>query len=144
MFVLLLITTPSARAPMTITLEDFVAVPMTGMAGGIGNVGSIARVNVLREEPGGMGRFFVSDLNGPLYILDKKTKTFATYLDFNGRDARPGLFDKLSTAAGFANGLHQFPVRSGLSPQRQDLYRSSRGDWRAGVARCPMGRVCPG
>ena len=93
---------------MTVTLEDFVAVPMTGMTSGVGNIGSLARVNVLREEPGDIGRFFVSDLNGPLYILDKKTKTFTTYLDFNGRDARPGLFDKLSTSAGFANGLISF------------------------------------
>ncbi len=108
LIVLLLTTASSARAPMTITLEDFVAVPMTGMTSGVGNIGSLARVNVLREEPGGVGRFFVSDLNGPLYILDKKTKTFTTYLDFNGRDARPGLFDKLSTSAGFANGLISF------------------------------------
>ena len=43
----------------------------------------LARVNYLRDEPGGR-RFFVNDLNGPLYILDKQTKTFTKYLDFNG------------------------------------------------------------
>ena len=43
----------------------------------------LARVNFLRDEPGGR-RFFVNDLNGPLYILDKQTKAFTTYLDFNG------------------------------------------------------------
>ncbi len=43
----------------------------------------LARVNYLRDEPGGR-RFFVNDLNGPLYILDKQTKAFTTYLDFNG------------------------------------------------------------
>ena len=98
----------SAQAPLTITLEDFVAMPITGMTSGVGNIGQLARVNVLREEPGGADRFFVSDLNGPLYILDKKTKAFVTYLDFNGRDARPGLFDKLATSAGFSNGLITF------------------------------------
>ena len=59
----------------------------------------------MREEPGGAGRFFVVDLNGPLYILDKKTKTFTTYLDFNGRPPKTGLFDKLPTAMGYANGV---------------------------------------
>ena len=48
----------------------------------------LARVNYLRDEPGGR-RFFVNDLNGPLYILDKKTKAFTTYLDFNGAGGRP-------------------------------------------------------
>ena len=99
---------PSARAPMVITVEDYAAAPITGMTSGIGNIASLSRVNVLREEPGGAGRFFVSDLNGPLYILDKTTKAFTTYLDFNGRDAKPGLFDKLHTSAGFANGLISF------------------------------------
>ena len=102
---LLLATTVFARAPVAIVVEDYVAMPMTGMTSGTGNIGSLARVNVMREEPGGRGRFFVVDLNGPLYVLDKATKTFTTYLDFNGSGARTGLFDKLSTAAGFANGL---------------------------------------
>jgi hypothetical protein len=97
-----------AQAPVAIVIEDYVAMPMTGVTSGVGNIGSLARVNVMREEPGGRGRFFVSDLNGPLYILDKKTKAFTIYLDFNGNGGRPGLFDKLSTAAGFANGLISF------------------------------------
>ena len=46
----------------------------------------LARVNSFREEPGGSGRVFVNDLNGPLYILDKTTKALTTYLNFNGRD----------------------------------------------------------
>ena len=44
----------------------------------------------IREEPGGTGRLFVTDMNGPIYILDKKTNALTTYLDFNGRDERPG------------------------------------------------------
>ena len=66
--------------------------------------GQLARVNFLREEPGGR-RFFVNDLNGPLYILDKKTKQFTTYLDFNGLAGRPGLFPKLTFERNFATGL---------------------------------------
>jgi hypothetical protein len=98
----------SGRAPSAVVIEDYAVMPLTGMTSGVGNIGSLARVNVMREEPGGRGRFFVSDLNGPLYILDKKTKAFTTYLDFNGSGAKPGLFDKLSTVAGFANGLISF------------------------------------
>src|SRR5262245_44645006 len=107
-FAMLLSVVLSAQAPGAILIEDYVALPVTGMTSGQGNIGSLARVNVMREEPGGRGRFFVSDLNGPLYILDKKTKAFTTYLDFNGSGGRPGLFEKLSTAAGFANGLISF------------------------------------
>ena len=67
----------------------------------------LARVNFLRDEPGGR-RFFVNDLNGPLYILDKQTKTFTTYLDFNGAGGRPGLFPKFTFERNFATGLTNF------------------------------------
>jgi hypothetical protein len=68
----------------------------------------LARVTSMREEPGGRRRFFLNDLNGPLYILDKSTKKLTTYLDFNGRDGRPGIFGKLAWEVGFANGLNHF------------------------------------
>ena len=59
------------------------------------------------DAPAGAGgrRFFVNDLNGPLYILDKQTKTFTKYLDFNGLAGRPGLFPKFTYARNFATGL---------------------------------------
>jgi hypothetical protein len=97
-----------AEAPPVLHLMDYATAPMTGSTTGAGNAGSLARINMLREEPGGAGRFFVNDLNGPLYILDKKTRAFTTYLDFNGRDNRPGLFDKLPFDAGYANGFIGF------------------------------------
>jgi glucose/arabinose dehydrogenase len=103
----LLTTGAPAQAPLVLDLEDYATVPVTGSATGTGNSGSFARVNVLRDEPGG-GRLFVADLNGPLYILDKQTRAFTVYLDFNGRDGRTGLFDKLAFAAGLANGLITF------------------------------------
>lgn len=102
------ITRIRAQASVVISLTDYVTMPMTGSPTGTGNLGSLARINVLREEPGGRGRFFVNDLNGPLYILDKTSKALTTYLDFNGRDGKPGLFEKLPTAAGYANGLIGF------------------------------------
>jgi hypothetical protein len=106
---LVLVSGPlAAQSPLTLRLSDYATLPMTGSPTAGGNVGSLARVNFMREEPGGADRFFVNDLNGPLYILDKKMRTFTTYLDFNGRDDRPGLFHKLPFVAGFANGLISF------------------------------------
>jgi mono/diheme cytochrome c family protein len=98
--------TPAATAAPRKTLElaDYIQMPITGEPGGENTRGLLARVNFLREEPGGR-RFFVNDLNGPLYILDKKTKQFTTYLDFNGLAGRPGLFQKFTFERNFATGL---------------------------------------
>jgi hypothetical protein len=104
----LLVASVRADAPLVLQIEDYATAPMTGSTTGAGNLGSLARINMMRQEPGGAGRFFVNDLNGPLYILDKKTRAFTTYLDFNGRGDRPGLFDKLPFEAGFANGFISF------------------------------------
>jgi hypothetical protein len=94
---------------VTLAIKDFVAMPMTGLVDGKGQTdGMLARVNSLREEPGGAHRLFVNDLNGPLYILDKASRTFATYLDFNGRDGHTGLFHKLAFETGFAGGFISF------------------------------------
>ena len=81
--------------------------PITGDPRGELTRGLLSRVNFMREEPGGR-RFFVNDLNGPLYILDKNTKQFTTYLDFNGLAGRPGLFQKLTFERNFATGLITF------------------------------------
>jgi hypothetical protein len=37
---------------------------------------------------------FVTDMNGPIYILDKNTKALTTYLNFNGSGDRAGIFDR--------------------------------------------------
>jgi len=98
----------TAQSPLALIIQDFATMPMTGSPAGAGNVGELARINVMREEPGGTGRFFVNDLNGPLYIIDKKTSAIATYLDFNGRDERTGLFERLPYTAGYQNGFITF------------------------------------
>src|SRR5687768_8449081 len=69
-------------------IEDYATMPMTGATvfpSDTSNSAYLARVNFLAEEPGNSNRFFVNDLNGPLYILDKSSKQFASYLNFNGR-----------------------------------------------------------
>lgn len=107
-----IVTAPAAlwaAAPPDVTLElrDYVEFPITGKLDGKGQTdGMLARINSLREEPGGGARFFVNDLNGPLYIVDKASKRISIYLDFNGRDGHHGLFRKLAYEVGYANGLN--------------------------------------
>ena len=91
----------------TLELSDYAQMPITGDIGGENTRGQLARVNFMRDEPGGR-RFFVNDLNGPLYILDKKTKQFTPYLDFNGLGGRSGLFPKFTFERNFAIGLTNF------------------------------------
>ena len=95
---------------ITLEIRDFAEMPMTGKLDGKGQImGLLARVNFMREEPGAnRNRIFVNDLNGPLYILDKQTKKFTIYLNFNGRNGQPGLFRRLPTENGFANGFISF------------------------------------
>jgi hypothetical protein len=100
-----------AGGPPQLALEirDYAAMPITGLVDGKGQTdGMLARINSLREEPGGAQRFFVNDLNGPVYILDKSTKKLTTYLDFNGRDGHAGLFHKFTFEVGYGNGLISF------------------------------------
>src|SRR5215470_16384630 len=99
----------NANAQLTIEIQDYVTMPMTGLVDGKGSNDSLlARVNGIREEPGGANRFFVWDINGPLYILTKDTKKFTTYLDFNGREGHSGIFHKLFVEAGYGSGLNGF------------------------------------
>jgi hypothetical protein len=101
----------AATAQLTLRLEEYSAAPITGAVefpAATANSAYLARLNFLADEPGGGDRFFVNDLNGPLYILDKTTKNYTTYLDFNGRGGRTGMFDKLVFDAGFANGFITF------------------------------------
>jgi glucose/arabinose dehydrogenase/mono/diheme cytochrome c family protein len=102
---------PLAQQPaptrLALELQDYAALPLTADNTNTNTRAQLARVNYLRDEPGGR-RFFVNDLNGPLYILDKQTKTFTTYLNFNGRGGRPGLFPKFTFEANFATGLTSF------------------------------------
>ena len=101
----------AAEAQQTLTLEirDYATLPITGQPiGKTSNEMLLARVNAIREEPGGAPRLFVTDMNGPLYILDKKTRQMTKYLDFDGRDDRPGMFHRLFITSGYGNGLNGF------------------------------------
>src|SRR5262245_31179725 len=110
MIIVSMVVVPQLRsAEITLEIRDYVTMPMTGLVDGKGsNDVLLARVNTLREEPGGANRFFVTDLNGPVYILNKQTKQFSTYLDFNGSNGRRGIFHKLFTDAGYGSGINAF------------------------------------
>jgi len=89
---------------LTLELQEYAALPITADNTDTNTRSQLARVNYLRDEPGGR-RFFVNDLNGVLYLLDKQTKTFTKYLDFNGLAGHDGLFPKFTYARNFATGL---------------------------------------
>ncbi len=96
-------------AELALQLTDYASLPITGTPDGLGNnAGSLARVNFMREEPAPAARFFVNDLNGPLYILDRATKKFTQYLDFDGRGMHAGLFERMPTENGLASGFISF------------------------------------
>jgi hypothetical protein len=101
---------PARTAPeLALRIADYASAPVTGIADGLGNnAGSLARINFLREEPAPAARFFVNDLNGPLYILDRATKKFTQYLDFNGHGMHTGLFERLPIENGLASGFISF------------------------------------
>jgi Cytochrome c len=84
LLVALAVARPYAQQPparLALEVQDYATLPITADNTNTNTRGQLARVNFMREEPGGR-RFFVNDLNGPLYILDKQKKTFTTYLDF--------------------------------------------------------------
>ena len=100
----------AASADLKIEIKDFAPMPVTGAVDGPGNsAGLLARINFLREEPGGgRKRLFVNDLNGPLYIVDRETKKTVTYLDFNGLAGHTGIFHRLAIDQGLASGFISF------------------------------------
>ncbi|GAB5518823.1 MAG: hypothetical protein RhofKO_10740 [Rhodothermales bacterium] len=93
-----------AQAQLTLKLENYAELPITATPGGRNTMAQLARVNFMRDEPG-TDRFFVNDLNGSLYLLDDQTRTPTPYLDFNGKDGRPGLFQRFIFEQNFATGL---------------------------------------
>src|SRR5919109_1196979 len=99
-------SSPRASTAPVLMIEDYLEMPMTGVVDGkTTNEVLLSRVNTLREEVGGANRLFISDLNGPLYILDKASKKLTLYLDFNRNQGKTGIFEKLTITTGYGNGL---------------------------------------
>jgi hypothetical protein len=86
----------AAEAPqLTLEVRNFLAMPLTGAIDGAREAAYLARPNMIVEEPGGTGRLFIVDMNGPLYIFDKRTGKLTKYLDLNGEEGHTGIFHKL-------------------------------------------------
>jgi hypothetical protein len=101
----------ASAANPSLVIENYATMPLTGTTAfpaPSANSAYLARVNFMADDPNNSGRFFVNDLNGPLYTLDKNTRQFTEYLNLNGRGSAPGLFDRLWTSAGFAGGFVTF------------------------------------
>ena len=86
--------------------------PSPGDLDGQNTRGQLSRVNFMREEPAGAGSSSTISMVR-LYILDKQTKQFTTYLDFNGAGDAPGS-SSASVRTQFRDRAHDLPVRSGL------------------------------
>src|SRR5687767_4544134 len=98
-----------AQQPLTLEIKDFATVPISGLPlSKTNNERLLPRVDAIREEPGGADRLFVVDMNGPVYILDNKTRQFTKYLELDGRDDRPGLFHRFYITTGYGNGVNGF------------------------------------
>jgi len=94
-----------------VVLEDYATLPVSGRGGSISSFGpnedysdQLARPTFLRSEPAGApladSRFFVVDMNRSLLILDKTTRAFTNYLNFQS------IFPRYYNAGGYAGGLN--------------------------------------
>jgi hypothetical protein len=94
-----------AKDGTAIALVDYASLPLSGRSGT--NFGDqLARVNFLRSEPTNAPlsatRLFVNDLNRYLYILDKTSRVFTTYINFSR------VFPKFVNNTGLAGGVVTF------------------------------------
>src|SRR5579864_6977582 len=86
---------------IAILIEDYANPPLSSALGDhaypppIDYKGMLARVNTLRSEPANAPlastRFFVADMNGNVYTLDKASRKFTPYITF------PEIFPKYAT-----------------------------------------------
>lgn len=93
----------------TLRVEDYATAPQTGIVNGPSNQAYMARLNFLAEDPTNPNQMWVNDLNGPLYIMNRETKAFTQYLNFNGTGSATGLYDRFYyNQGGFAAGFITF------------------------------------
>ena len=94
-----------------IVLQDYASLPISSLT--VSNYppatnygGQLSRVNFMRQEPANAplasNRFFVADNNRNLYILDRTTKVFTTYINFEV------VFPRFINNPGYAGGLVTF------------------------------------
>ncbi|MGH9199285.1 MAG: hypothetical protein ACRD1T_26595, partial [Acidimicrobiia bacterium] len=91
-----------------VVLEDYASLPLSSRTTGVyppplNFADQLGRVNFLRSEPANApqssSRFFAPDNNRNLYILDKTTRTFTPYINYEE------VFPKFDNDPGYAGGL---------------------------------------
>ena len=99
------------RDGTAVVLEEYASLPLSSVTTGtypppINFSYQLGRVNFLRSEPPNAplasSRLFVNDLNRNLYILDKTSKTFTTYINFEE------VFPHFDNNPGYSGGLVTF------------------------------------
>jgi hypothetical protein len=94
-----------AKDGTSIALQDYASLPLSGRTG-TNFADQLGRVNFLRSEPTNAplwaSRFFVNDLNRNFYILDKTSKVFTTYINYER------VFPKFDNNPGLAGGVVSF------------------------------------
>lgn len=100
-----------AKDGTAVSIEEYASLPLSSRTTGvyppsINFANQLGRVNFLRSEPANAplspSRFFVNDLNRNFYILDKTSKTFAVYINFEE------VFPKFDNDPGYSGGLVTF------------------------------------
>lgn len=100
-----------AKDGTAVSIEDYASLPLSSRTTGsypppINFSDELGRVNFLRSEPRSAplsaSRFFVNDPNRNLYILDKTTKAFTAYINFEE------VFPKFDNSPGYSIGLITF------------------------------------
>ena len=100
-----------AKDGVAVSIEEYASLPLSSRTTGtyppsINFANQLGRVNFLRSEPAGASlstsRFFVNDLNRNLYILDKASRTFSVYINFEE------VFPKFDNDPGYSGGLVTF------------------------------------
>ncbi len=87
------------QSPYTLVLSDYISMPVTGDLNSESNtLSQISRMNFIRQEPD-TERWFIPDLNGPLYIFDDKQAAPVEYLNLKS------IFPAFHDSFGFASGL---------------------------------------
>ena len=98
------VTDRDAADHIVVKLSNFITAPKTNNANTSAQTAAqVARINFIRQEPVASlasQRLFMNDLNGNVYIYNRGTQAFTTYLHFDTT-----LFPRFDTDPGFAAGV---------------------------------------
>ena len=99
-----------APAEMTLEIEDFVAMPVTGKLEGAQtpNESALSRVNAIREETGGSHRLFLPVVSGPITSTTRRPRRSRPISTSTATARTAGSSRSSSRLSGFGNGINGF------------------------------------